>query len=70
MCSRVGRSQIGGSRFLQFAKLAGAKHLVPFHHDPSHKDSTLDAVIAEAVERAGPAFEVSAAREGGVLEVG
>jgi phosphoribosyl 1,2-cyclic phosphodiesterase len=33
---------------LRFAALAGAKQLVPFHHDPAHNDDDLDSMIAAA----------------------
>jgi phosphoribosyl 1,2-cyclic phosphodiesterase len=31
---------------LAFARLAGARHLVPFHHDPGRDDAALEAAIA------------------------
>lgn len=55
---------------LAFAKLTDAKHLVPFHHDPSHTDEMLDRMFAESIERAQPAFKVTPAMEGSVFEVG
>jgi hypothetical protein len=35
---------------------------VPFHHDPSHSDEELDAIVAELGGRDGP--EVLAGTEG------
>ena len=39
-----------------FAALSGdpevMRHLVPFHHDPSHTDSDLDRLMAEAIDAA------------------
>jgi phosphoribosyl 1,2-cyclic phosphodiesterase len=49
---------------LAFATLVGAKHLVPFHHDPAHTDADLDRLIAEAVHMAPPAFPVTPGTEG------
>jgi phosphoribosyl 1,2-cyclic phosphodiesterase len=53
-----------------FAALAGVKHLVPFHHDPSHDDATLDRLLADAIAAFGPTFSVSPGQEGAVFEVG
>ena len=39
---------------LAFARLAGVRHLVTFHHDPAHDDDTLTRLLEEA--RAGAAF--------------
>jgi phosphoribosyl 1,2-cyclic phosphodiesterase len=54
----------------EFAAQVGAKELVPFHHDPSHDDPTLDRLLEDAVRRFKPAFKVSGGREGAVFEVG
>jgi phosphoribosyl 1,2-cyclic phosphodiesterase len=40
-----GHSAIGQT--LALAKAADVRHLVPFHHDPSHDDDTLDKLYAE-----------------------
>src|SRR6185369_17828988 len=53
-----------------FAALAGVKRLVPFHHDPSHDDATLDRLLADAVAAFRPTFPVSPGQEGAVFEVG
>ncbi len=45
---------------------AGARRLVTFHHDPSHSDAQLDAMVAELATREGP--EVVGGTEG--LELG
>jgi phosphoribosyl 1,2-cyclic phosphodiesterase len=37
-----------------FARQAGARQLVTFHHDPSHSDEELDAMVAELASRDGP----------------
>ena len=53
----------------EFAARVGAKKIVPFHHDPSHGDEMLDRLLTDAVQRFGPACEVSAGREGMAFEV-
>src|SRR5262245_9881845 len=54
----------------EFAKRVGAKELVPFHHDPSHDDETLDRLLASAVLEFLPACRVTAGCEGTTFEVG
>src|SRR6266542_3029512 len=54
---------------LAFAKLARARHLVTFHHDPSGTDVDLDRALGEAVRAFGPAYQVTGGREGLVLEL-
>jgi phosphoribosyl 1,2-cyclic phosphodiesterase len=51
---------------------AGARRLALFHHDPSHSDDMVDAMIAHArelVAEVGAPMEVFGAREGQELEV-
>ena len=48
----------------------GAKELIPFHHDPSHNDETLDQLLANAVLQFRPAYRVTAGHEGTTFEVG
>jgi ribonuclease BN (tRNA processing enzyme) len=52
-----------------FASAAGVHHLVPFHHDPRHNDSVLDALF-DTTKRDDPPFGVTVAREGVILTVG
>ena len=47
-----------------FADLAGAKHLVPFHHDPAHDDAYLDEMFIQAVAHEKPACRVRLGTEG------
>ena len=54
----------------EFAAQVGAKEIVPFHHDPSHDDPTLDRLLEDAVRQFEPIHRVSAGREGAVFEVG
>jgi phosphoribosyl 1,2-cyclic phosphodiesterase len=67
--SRVGWGHSSLAHAFQFAQLAGVKHLMPFHHDPTHDDATLDKLLAGAIERAKPTFAVSPAKEGDVVEL-
>jgi phosphoribosyl 1,2-cyclic phosphodiesterase len=53
-----------------FASLARVRHLVTFHHDPTHTDDALDRMTAAAVTVAQPAFAVSPGTEGAVFELG
>ena len=54
---------------LAFAANVGAKRLVPFHHDPSHDDATLDNLLADAKGQFNPTCPVIAGYEGCVFEV-
>jgi phosphoribosyl 1,2-cyclic phosphodiesterase len=54
---------------LAFATLTGVKQLVPFHHDPDHTDDELDRLIAQAVDRAKPAYQVTPGIEGTTFEL-
>ncbi|MEP7067633.1 MAG: MBL fold metallo-hydrolase [Usitatibacter sp.] len=54
---------------LDFGTLAEVRHLVPFHHDPSHTDGDLDRFMAEAMEDAKPAYRVSPGVEGTMIQV-
>jgi ribonuclease BN (tRNA processing enzyme) len=49
---------------LAFARLAGVKHLAPFHHDPGRDDAALDKAMAVAVADINPDFPVTPAAEG------
>ncbi len=48
----------------------GVKEFVPFHHDPSHDDETLDRLVGDAVRQFKPKYVVSGGYEGAVFEVG
>ncbi len=54
---------------LDFASLAGAKHLIPFHHDPGHTDADLDRLMEEAIAGAKPTCRVTPGWEGATFEV-
>lgn len=49
---------------LALARLAGVKHLVPFHHDPGREDAALEAAVEAAVRDVLPEFPVTPAAEG------
>lgn len=56
---------------VDLAARAGVGHLVLFHHDPSHDDESLDAMLDRAARLAAPhGFAVSSAREGMTVEPG
>jgi hypothetical protein len=51
----------------EFAELAGAHRLSPFHHDPTHDDDTLDFLIdVEQAAREWP-FAVIPGAEGATV---
>ena len=49
---------------LAFARLAGVKHLVPFHHDPGRDDAALEAAVGAGIADLRPDFPVTPAAEG------
>jgi phosphoribosyl 1,2-cyclic phosphodiesterase len=55
---------------IAFATLAAAKHVVLFHHDPTHTDADLDRLCAEAVAATKPSFPVTLGAEGAVFDLG
>jgi ribonuclease BN (tRNA processing enzyme) len=54
---------------IEFARLAGVRQLVPFHHDPSHSDDDLDRLYDELLVRTHPPFRVTPALEGATFEL-
>lgn len=66
---RVGFGHSSVSQALQFAVLAEVKHFVPFHHDPSHSDATLDQLIGRTVDEIQPRFQVTPGIEGLELDL-
>jgi phosphoribosyl 1,2-cyclic phosphodiesterase len=65
--ARIGWGHSTIEHTVAFAELVEAGQLVPFHHDPSHDDSTLERLFAETHAPAG--LTVTPAREGLVLSV-
>ena len=68
--SRVGWGHSATEHALRFAELAGARHLVAFHHDPAHNDDDVERMLATAVAALHPPFPVTAAAEGTTFEIG
>jgi len=54
----------------EFATQVGAKRIVPFHHDPSHDDETLDRLLHRAASDSKSPCTASPGREGAIFEVG
>ncbi|MFN2136753.1 MAG: MBL fold metallo-hydrolase [Candidatus Promineifilaceae bacterium] len=67
--ARVGWGHSSIPQAFQFAAMAEAKRLVPFHHDPTHDDDELDQLFREQVKAMGPAFRVTPGAEGLVIEI-
>jgi len=60
----VGWGHSSIDQVLAFAEMAGAKHVVLFHHDPVREDTELEQILAEALaKRDGSAVTVSVAAE-------
>ena len=55
---------------LEFARLVGAKHLVPFHHDPGRDDDALETALVAAMADVKPDFPVTPAAEGRGFNLG
>jgi hypothetical protein len=62
--THVGWGHSSLKQTLDFATLSEVKHLVPFHHDPSHTDVDLDRLMAEAIAETKPAYRVTPGQEG------
>jgi phosphoribosyl 1,2-cyclic phosphodiesterase len=59
---------------VELCQLAGARHLVLFHHEPAYSDQAIDAVLAdtrrlEEITRTGQPLKVSAAYDGMEIEL-
>ena len=66
IASRRGWGHSTWARGIRLADQAKAKHLSLFHHDPSHDDEFMDALVAEAND-ARPG--TTAAREGQIIDL-
>jgi phosphoribosyl 1,2-cyclic phosphodiesterase len=55
---------------LAFARLAGVRSCLPFHHDPGRDDAGLEAAVGAAVADLRPDFEVLPAAEGARFGLG
>jgi ribonuclease BN (tRNA processing enzyme) len=63
---RLGWGHSSVPEAIEFARAAGARKLVLFHHDPARTDDEMDLLLAEA-EALSEGLPVAAAREGDVL---
>jgi ribonuclease BN (tRNA processing enzyme) len=61
---RVGWGHSSLRQTFEFARLAEAKRLAPFHHDPTHDDDTLDRLISAELESRDWPFAVVSGAEG------
>jgi ribonuclease BN (tRNA processing enzyme) len=67
---RVGWGHSSTEDVVTFARRAGSRRLVLFHHDPLHTDEQLERILARANElRASGDAEVELAREGTTFEL-
>jgi phosphoribosyl 1,2-cyclic phosphodiesterase len=66
---RVGWGHSRVTDAVDLARVAGARRLVTFHHDPAHNDETLDAMLATAQAHADGAVEVLPGREGETFSI-
>jgi len=67
---RVGWGHSSTEDVVTFARRAGSRQLVLFHHDPLHTDEQLERILARANElRASGDAEVELAREGMTFEL-
>jgi phosphoribosyl 1,2-cyclic phosphodiesterase len=66
--ARIGWGHSSTVEAAAFARQAGAKRLICFHHDPSHDDEAVDRLI-EAAAAVADGVHVSGAREGVSLQV-
>jgi phosphoribosyl 1,2-cyclic phosphodiesterase len=69
--TKVGWGHSSVDQVVTFATRAKADQLLLFHHDPSHDDDAMDAIVAHARETAGGALgRCAAATEGVTLDIG
>ncbi|MCB9136060.1 MAG: MBL fold metallo-hydrolase [Anaerolineales bacterium] len=68
--ARMGFGHSSIRQTFQFAALTNVRNLVPFHHDPTHCDDDLDAMLEEMTGEMCPAFGVVPGKEGTVIMVG
>jgi len=66
---RIGWGHSSVEQCLTFARLAGVKHLVAFHHDPARCDDELYRVVGEAARGTDLPFRVTAGAEGDVFKL-
>jgi phosphoribosyl 1,2-cyclic phosphodiesterase len=61
---RIGWGHSTIEQLVDFAHLAHVKNVVTFHHDPSHNDHALDAILSTAVKFMKPDFDIYPGQEG------
>ncbi|NND33654.1 MAG: MBL fold metallo-hydrolase [Saprospiraceae bacterium] len=61
---RVGWGHSSIKHAAELAKACGAKHLVLFHHDPSHTDEMLNSLFEKFIDGNDYTFPIELAREG------
>jgi phosphoribosyl 1,2-cyclic phosphodiesterase len=66
---RIGWGHSSMEDTLKFAELARVKKLLFFHHDPSHADYYLRALLQKALDEKHYPFEVDIAAEGDVFTI-
>lgn len=67
--ARIGWGHSSMKQAMEFARMTEARHLVPFHYDPTHGDEALERMLGENIAAVNPAFPVTPAREGVTMEV-
>jgi ribonuclease BN (tRNA processing enzyme) len=55
---------------IAFAACAAVKHLLLFHHDPTHTDEDLERMVASAFNETTPSFPVTLGAEGRLFDLG
>jgi len=66
---RVGWGHSTVNQTLDFARATDVRHLVAFHHDPSHDDDALEQLYADATSGDGTPFDLTIAAEGDTFDV-
>lgn len=67
--ARLGWGHSSMKQAMEFARIAEARCLVPFHYDPTHKDDELQEMLGNTIAEVNPAFPVVPAREGMTMKV-
>jgi ribonuclease BN (tRNA processing enzyme) len=66
---RIGWGHSSMKQSMEFARIAEARCLAPFHYDPSHGDQELEEMLSETIYIMKPSFPVVPAREGLTMKV-
>jgi ribonuclease BN (tRNA processing enzyme) len=65
--ARIGWGHSSIDQAVSLAEAVGARHLVPFHHDPGHDDARLDDIYGALTEVRG--LPITPAREGSTFDI-